>query len=83
MYKFPKQNFLLDMLYLISCIMFSFNQVREHNRIAEELAILNPHWDNDIVYQEARKIVGAIMQRITYEKWLPKILGRRFIWDVD
>ncbi|XP_015767382.1 PREDICTED: peroxidasin homolog [Acropora digitifera] len=49
--------------------------MREHNRIAKELGQLNPHWDNDQVYYEARKIVGAEMQHITYSEWLPKILG--------
>ncbi|MBN3304761.1 PXDN protein, partial [Amia calva] len=48
---------------------------REHNRIAEELLKLNPHWDGDTVYHESRKIVGAEMQHITYQDWLPKILG--------
>ncbi|KFM73649.1 Peroxidasin, partial [Stegodyphus mimosarum] len=50
--------------------------MREHNRVARELFNYNPHWDNDKLYHEARKIVGAIMQHITYAHWLPKILGK-------
>lgn len=49
--------------------------MREHNRIALQLKALNPFWDGDRVYQEARKVVGAQMQFITYEHWLPIILG--------
>lgn len=36
--------------------------LREHNRLVEELHQLNPHWSPDVLYQEARKIMGAIHQ---------------------
>ncbi|XP_053395477.1 peroxidasin-like isoform X2 [Mercenaria mercenaria] len=49
--------------------------MREHNRIASELLDINPHWDGNMLYHEARKIVGAMMQHITYTGWLPKIIG--------
>lgn len=49
--------------------------MREHNRIAEKLLDYNPHWDGDMLFHEARKIVGAQMQHITYTQWLPKVLG--------
>lgn len=52
--------------------------VREHNRIARALGQLNPYWDGDKIYQEARKIVGAVLQKITYDDFLPIVIGKRF-----
>ena len=48
---------------------------REHNRVADELRRLNPHWDGDMLYHETRKIIGAVMQHITFAHWLPHIIG--------
>lgn len=51
--------------------------VREHNRLATELKRLNPHWSGDKLYNEARKIVGAMVQvggpeaSIDLREWLP------------
>ncbi|KAE8749096.1 hypothetical protein FOCC_FOCC004265, partial [Frankliniella occidentalis] len=50
---------------------------REHNRVAEELRKVNPHWDSDSLYHEARKIVGAEVQHITFKHWLPTVLGAK------
>lgn len=36
--------------------------LREHNRLVKELHLLNLHWSPDTLYQEARKIIGAIHQ---------------------
>ena len=50
---------------------------REHNRIADELKIINPRWNGETLYQEARKIVGALHQKITFEHWLPRTIGAK------
>ncbi|XP_050587454.1 peroxidasin homolog isoform X2 [Bombus affinis] len=50
--------------------------LREHNRIARSLRDINPQWNGEKLYQEARKIVGAEMQHITYQYWIPHVFGR-------
>ncbi|XP_047451990.1 thyroid peroxidase [Mugil cephalus] len=49
--------------------------LREHNRLVKELHLLNLHWSPDTLYQEARKIIGAIHQILTWEHYLPRVLG--------
>uniref|UniRef100_A0A8I5TLV0 Thyroid peroxidase n=1 Tax=Pongo abelii TaxID=9601 RepID=A0A8I5TLV0_PONAB len=49
--------------------------LREHNRLAAALKTLNAHWSADAVYQEARKVVGALHQIITLRDYIPRILG--------
>ncbi|CCD71290.1 Peroxidasin homolog pxn-1 [Caenorhabditis elegans] len=49
--------------------------IREHNRIAKKLKSMNGNWDGEIIYHETRKIVGAMMQHITYKHWMPIIFG--------
>jgi hypothetical protein len=57
--------------------------VRNHNRLAEELQVLNPHsfgfssWTDENLYQEARKLNIATEEMITYNEFLPAILGRK------
>ncbi|XP_043574595.1 eosinophil peroxidase-like isoform X2 [Chiloscyllium plagiosum] len=49
--------------------------LREHNRLARELKKLNSHWSGETTYQEARKILGAFQQIITYRDFAPLVIG--------
>jgi peroxidase len=49
--------------------------MRQHNRVARNLARVNPGWDDERLFQETRKILGAIMEVITYQEFLPAILS--------
>ncbi|XP_076326347.1 peroxidase-like isoform X1 [Tachypleus tridentatus] len=53
--------------------------MREHNRIAEALGQINPHWDDETIYQETRHIVIAELQHITYKEFVPTILGTQMM----
>ncbi|XP_058813626.1 uncharacterized protein LOC131677682 isoform X2 [Topomyia yanbarensis] len=58
-------------------LMLHMVWVNEHNQIATELSDINPHWSDEKLYQETRRIVGAMFQHITYREFLPIILGKQ------
>lgn len=84
------ENFISSMLSFISSPSFSRNQetptvavihtifVREHNRLAHIIGQLNPHFSDERIFQEARKINIAQYQKISYYDWLPMLLGPMF-----
>ena len=49
--------------------------VREHNRIADQIAAGNHALSDEQIFQQARSRVIAEIQSITYNEWLPALLG--------
>lgn len=49
--------------------------VREHNYWCRQLRQINPLWTDDQLFWKARSYVLVEIQRITWEEWLPAVLG--------
>lgn len=50
--------------------------VRYHNWIAKRLAKLNPHWNENRLYWESKRINTAVYQNHVYNEWLPYFIGK-------
>ncbi|XP_022256996.1 peroxidase-like protein 3 [Limulus polyphemus] len=55
--------------------------MREHNRLVDLLA--NKGWDSETLYQEVRKIIGAMFQHIVDKHYKPLILGEHYVKEYD
>ena len=49
--------------------------LREHNRVADALRRSHPLWEDERLFQAARRVVIAQWQHITYSEYLPHVLG--------
>ncbi len=49
---------------------------REHNRVCDELKPLFPSWDDETMYNAARRVVAAEFQCVAFYDFVPNILGR-------
>lgn len=49
--------------------------IREHNFQVDRLAEQHPNWSGERLYQNARAIVTAEIENITYTEFLPRLLG--------
>jgi hypothetical protein len=58
-------------------LLTSFQTVfmREHNRLVDVIARQQPSLNSEQQYQLARKLVGAQIQAITYNEFLPALIG--------
>jgi hypothetical protein len=53
--------------------------LKEHNRIADELSKLNPQWGDANIFLETRRAVIAEIQHITFNEFLPIVLGQQVV----
>jgi hypothetical protein len=53
--------------------------LREHNLLARAIAEANPGLNDEKIYQQARRLVAAEIQAITYREFLPALLGSRAV----
>jgi peroxidase len=49
--------------------------MREHNYWADRLAEEHPDWTDEQLFNGARQIVEVEIQQITYNEWLPHLIG--------
>ncbi|KAK3099000.1 hypothetical protein FSP39_025146 [Pinctada imbricata] len=56
-------------------LTFAVIWFRWHNHVAAELAKQNPDWDDELLFNNARKRVIAHHQKISIYDWLPRFLS--------
>jgi len=56
---------------------------KEHNHWVDKLKQAHPDWDADTLYEHAKAIVSAEIQAITYNEFLPVLLGPSALTDYE
>ncbi|CAN8004741.1 unnamed protein product [Ixodes pacificus] len=57
--------------------------LRQHNRIAKMLRSMNRRWNDEMLFQVAKRIVGSQIQQVVYGEWLPTFAGRDAVKNYD
>ncbi|XP_075526548.1 chorion peroxidase-like [Dermacentor variabilis] len=57
--------------------------MREHNRIARQLTCINPHWNDERLFQVTKRIQEGRYQHILFSEWLPWQLGQKVMEEYD
>lgn len=57
--------------------------MRHHNNVARRLKQVMSSWNDTTVFEETRKIIGAQLQHIAYNEYLPAILGTQIMNQFD
>lgn len=50
--------------------------LRLHNILCDELITINPSWNDERLYQEARRILIGMYQHVTYNEFVPILVGK-------
>uniref|UniRef100_A0A1S4LB30 Uncharacterized protein n=2 Tax=Ixodes scapularis TaxID=6945 RepID=A0A1S4LB30_IXOSC len=57
--------------------------LRQHNRIAKMLRSINRRWNDEMLFQVAKRIVESQIQQVVYGEWLPTFAGRDAVENYD
>ena len=52
---------------------------REHNRICDMLAAAHPDWDDDRLFETARRVNAAVMAKIHTVEWTPAVVPHKTV----
>ena len=67
----------------IGFALFNTLFLREHNRLARELAEANPKWDEDRVFAAARSVLTALVVKLLLEELINHITPYHFHFRLD
>ncbi|EPB80751.1 hypothetical protein ANCCEY_00157 [Ancylostoma ceylanicum] len=55
--------------------------IKEHNRLAAQFKKCNPDWNDERIFQEARRVNIAQYQHHVYDEYLPNVIGDKLMTD--